>query len=172
MYNKFGRYLFNIKRYLFTFKGENWRIHTKWTVLNWVDSFFISLFRLEYYTTSIRFNDYSVWERPLLRVSKVVFDTGCNSLCHWEKGFFPIGCMKGWERGASIIPQEIADQVRDEGEARDEGSINNEGLGKCLQWGGLNPMGTTSRTRGYQWPGQWALIVGPMPLNCRRLRHS
>ena len=55
----------------------------------------------------------------------MVFDTGCNSLSHWEKGSFPIGCMKGGE---------IADQVRDEGgQVRDKGSINNEGLGKCLQ---------------------------------------
>ena len=44
----------------------------------------------------------------------MVFYTGCNSLCHWEKGSFPIDVWGG-DRGARNIPQEIADHVWDEG---------------------------------------------------------
>ena len=116
-----------------------------------VDSFSISLFRLEYYTTSIRFNDYSVWERPLLRVSKVVFDTGCNSLCHWEKGSFPIGCMKG-------VRSRIKSAMR--GVSPGWGKHKQWGIGQMLTMRGIKPY-------GYHEPDSWVSMAGPVSLNSR-----
>ena len=134
------------------------------TKLGWqFFNFIISARTLHYFYS---FNDYSVWERPLLRVSKVVFDTGCNSLCHWEKGFFPIGCMKGWEREQEIYRRRSRIKSAMRGASPRWGG--SPGRGKHKQWG-IGQMLTMRGIKpyGYHEPGSWVSMAGPVSLNSR-----